>query len=158
MSRARSFYDDIQGQNREDSDEGEFIPNLVIVLMPFSGEGMKETYQTIKEECQKLHLDAKRVDEFIGSGLIITQISKSIEDAEFIICDLSYEKPNVYYELGYAHGIGNSQLDILLIAKENTKVHFDLASLRIKYYSSIEDLRIILRENLAEMIRITRGE
>ena len=150
MSRDRTFYDN------NPYNESEFIPNQVIVLMSFSGEGTRETYQTIKEECQKLQLDAKRVDEFIGSGLIITQISKAIEDAEFIICDLTYEKPNVYYELGYAHGVGNSDMDILLIAKENTPIHFDLSSFRIKYYSSAEDLRIIIRENLSEMIRLTR--
>ena len=70
-------------------------------------------------------MNAVRVDENVGSGLVVGEITKLIEDAEFIICDLSLERPNVYYELGYAHGVGNEANDILLIAKEGTNLHFD---------------------------------
>ncbi len=31
---------------------------------------------------------------------------KMIGDANFVIVDLSLERPNVYYELGYARGLG----------------------------------------------------
>jgi hypothetical protein len=98
---------------------------------------MQDTYSTIKDECQKLHLNAHRADDNVGSGLIIGEITNSIEEAEFIVCDLSYERPNVYYELGYAHGVGNEGFDILLIAKEGTALHFDIAPFRVQYYRSI---------------------
>jgi hypothetical protein len=52
-------------------------------------------------------LHASRVDENVGSGIVIREISELIERAEFIICDLTLERPNVYYELGDAHGAGN---------------------------------------------------
>jgi hypothetical protein len=68
------------------------------------------------------------VDETtVGSGFIIREITESIERAEFLVFDLSYERPNVYYELGYAHGVGNEAPEILLIAREGTSVHFDSA-------------------------------
>ena len=76
-----------------------------------------------------------------------------IERAEFIICDLTNERPNVYYELGYAHGVGNEGADILLIAKEGTTLHFDIGPLRVQYYSSTEHLRTIISANLKQMIR-----
>jgi len=146
--------------NRSDydpDDDGDFIPDLVFVIMAFSGEGMQDVYSAIKDECHKLHLNAQRVDENIGSGLIIGEITESIENAEFIICDLTYERPNVYYELGYAHGVGNEGADILLIAKEGTTLHFDIAPFRVQYYRSTEHLRTILNTNLKGLIKQTRG-
>ncbi|MFM8309123.1 MAG: hypothetical protein ACKN87_19310, partial [Microcystis aeruginosa] len=98
----------------------------------------------------------KRVDENSGSGLIIREITDLIERSEFIVCDLTNERPNVYYELGYAHGVGNEAMDILLIAKEGAVLHFDIAPLRVQYYSSSEHLRSIISSNLKAMIKATR--
>lgn len=158
MSRKHTMMDATFNRSNYDSDDaGEFIPNLVFVIMAFAGEGMQDTYAAIKDECQKLHLNAHRVDENIGSGLIIGEITEDIENAEFIICDLTYERPNVYYELGYAHGVGNEGSDILLIAREGTTLHFDIAPFRVQYYRSTEHLRTILNTNLRGLIKQTRG-
>jgi len=144
---------------REDydpSDQGTFEPNLVFVIMPFRGQEMAEVYSAIKDECRKLKLRAMRVDENVGSGLILREITDMIERAEFIICDLTCERPNVYYELGYAHGVGNEARDILLIAKEGTTLHFDVAPLRVQYYRSTEHVRSVVSSSLTEMMRLTR--
>lgn len=158
MSRKHTMMDEtFRRSNYDPDDDGDFIPDLVFVIMAFSGEGMQDTYSAIKDECHKLHLNARRVDENIGSGLIIGEITDLIEKAEFIICDLTYERPNVYYELGYAHGVGNESSDILLIAKEGTVLHFDIAPFRVQYYRSTEHLRTILNTSLKGMIKTTRG-
>lgn len=158
MSRKHTMMDSAFNRSDYDpDDDGDFIPDLVFVIMAFSGEGMQDVYSAIKDECHKLHLNAQRVDENIGSGLIIGEITESIENAEFIICDLTYERPNVYYELGYAHGVGNEGADILLIAKEGTTLHFDIAPFRVQYYRSTEHLRTILNTNLKGLIKQTRG-
>ena len=117
---------------------------------------MTDAYAAIKDECKKFRLQAKRVDENTGSGLIIREITDFIERAEFIVCDLTNERPNVYYELGYAHGVGNEAMDILLIAREGTVLYFDIAPLRVQYYSSSEHLMTIVSSNLKNMIRATR--
>jgi hypothetical protein len=133
-----------------------FEPNLVFVIMPFTGQEMGDVYSAIADECSKLQLRAKRVDEIVGSGLVISDITALIEKAEFLICDLTYERPNVYYELGYAHGVGNQAADILLIAKEGTTLHFDVAPFRVQYYRSTEHLRSVVKSSLSEMIKLTR--
>jgi hypothetical protein len=157
MGRKHTFYDSTFNRNDYDPyDEGSFEPNLVFLIMPFKGEGMNNVYSAIKDECQKLGLNACRTDEFVGAGMIINEITDLIERAEFIICDLTFERPNVYYELGYAHGVGNEALDILLIAREGTKLHFDIAPLRVQYYSSMEHLRKIVFSCLGDMIKRTR--
>lgn len=159
LGRDDTFYDSAFNRNGYDpSDRGDFEPNKVFVIMPFNREGMDDVYLAIKDECQKLGLHACRADESVGSGMIIDEITRLIERAEFIVCDLTFERPNVYYELGYAHGVGNRAQDILLIAREGTTLHFDIAPLRVEYYASLQQLRKIASFSLKEMIRITRKE
>ncbi len=159
MGRKHTFMDEeFRRPDYDPYDQGSFERNLVFIAMPFHGDEMKEVYSAIKDECQKLGLRTKRVDENVGSGFIIREITDLIERAEFIIFDLTHERPNVYYELGYAHGVGNEPLDILLIAKEGTTIHFDIAPLRIQFYKTTEHLRSVVTSSLKEMIRKTRGE
>lgn len=157
MGRKSTFYDQ---QFREDDwdpdDQGDFEHGLVFVAMSFSGKEMDDAYSAIKDECLKLNLRPVQVDENVGSGFIIQEIKNLIEKAEFIIFDLTKERPNVYYELGYAHGVGNEAHDVLLLAKEDTKLHFDIAPLRTHFYRSTEHLRSIANTNLKDMIRVTR--
>jgi hypothetical protein len=157
MGRDSTFYDQqFRGSDYDPDDEGDFERNLVFVAMPFAGQDMDNVYSAIKDEFTKLDLRPVRVDENIGSGFVIQEIKNLIEKAEFIIFDLSEERPNVYYELGYAHGVGNEAEEILLLARQGTNLHFDIAPLRVQIYRSTENLRSIVRSNLKEMIRITR--
>lgn len=158
MSRQHTFMDrEFRRGDYDPDDQGDFERNVVFVGMPFQGEEMREIFSAIKDECTKLGLNAKRIDENIGSGFIIREITDLIEKSEFLIFDLTHERPNVYYELGYAHGAGNESLDILLIAKEGTTIHLDIGSLRIFHYRSTEHLRTLIASNLKEMIRVTRN-
>lgn len=154
MVNEKTFYDDAFGSNDSEDD---FEKDLVFVIMAFRDD-MNETFVTIEDECKKIGLSAVRADDnaSIGSNFIIREITDLIERAEFIICDLTYERPNCYYELGYAHGVGNSANDVLIIATEGTSLHFDIAPLRVRYYSSETDLRSIINSNLKKMIATTR--
>ncbi len=157
MGRDHSFMDREFGRNRYDpDDEGEFVPDLVFVGMSFKEE-MNEVYATIRKACETLSLKTVRVDDSCsGSGFIIKEITELIEKAEFMIFDLTFERPNVYYELGYAHGVGNEADEILLIAREGTNVHFDSTPLRVRFYSSMEQLYVLVEKCLQDMIRRTR--
>jgi hypothetical protein len=157
MGRKGTYADEAFGRENYDAqDDGEFIRGLVFVIMPFTGQAHIESYAAIQQECEKLGLRAVRADEAVGSKVVLADITAMIEDAEFIICDLSDERPNVYYELGYAHGVGNQAAEILLIAKADTSLHFDIAPIRVRFYSSLEELRLLVGTQLAAMIRTTR--
>lgn len=127
------------------------VPNSVFVIMSFE-EAMDQVNIAIKEECKKLQLEAKRADDYKGSHVVMEKIAEEIEKAELIICDLTYARPNVYYELGYAHGVGNGGDRILLIANKETEVHFDIKILNNEKYSTTEDLRGKLRKTLPVML------
>lgn len=141
--------------SRQDN-SSRFVKNLVFVGMSFRGDGMEDAFLAIKETCKSLKMQARRVDDFTTSGFIILEIIDLIEKAEFIIFDLTYERPNVYYELGYTHGVGNSPTNVLLLAKDGTELHFDIAALRVQFYKSTEHLRRIVKSNLSGMMKATR--
>jgi hypothetical protein len=154
------YYTFMDGEFRRDNwnsnDQGEFISGLVSVSMPFQGEKWDEVYYVIRMECERKGLHAQRVDEYVSSGIVLRDIAELIEDAEFLVFDLSEERQNVYYELGYAHGIGNAAKEVLLIAEEGSKLHYNVSGLRVHFYTSKEHLQDILTRCLAEMIRVCR--
>lgn len=134
-----------------------YSPGKVFVAMAFSDTPERsKTYQAILRACESFNLNASRVDEIPGSGNILIRIVDAIEQGEFLIFDLSTGRPNVYYELGYAHGVGNRPEDIVLIAKKGTKIHFDLASLRIVFYNSSRDLEGKLKSEFKQLRRLSR--
>lgn len=134
-----------------------FEKNLVFVGMSFAGEGMDDVFGAIRDVCRSLRLNARRVDDSHTSGFVILEIVDLIERAEFLVFDLTFERPNVYYELGYAHGVGNSPSNIILIAREGTTTHFDIGPLRIHPYRDTETLRRTLKEALKALVKSTRA-
>src|SRR6202043_3947081 len=61
-------------------------------------------------------------------------ILKIIGQARFIGADLTNERPNVYFELGYARGLGKTVITIL---RSGTNIHFDVRDWTyIEYFDS----------------------
>lgn len=123
----------------------------IFVLMSFS-ENMKDTYEEMKIAAQLFDkkINIHRIDDHAGMYKISNEILKKIEEAEVIICDLSEERPNVYYELGYATAKGKF---ILLMAKNGTVIHFDIAGYKVVYYESITVLKKKLISELRSYYR-----
>ena len=129
-----------------------FQLNRVFIVLPFN-QDMQQEHQAIREECESLGLHPHHIE---GVDNLLREMTKEIERSEFIIYDLSHESANVYYQLGYAHGVGNEAFDILLVAKEGTQPHFDIKPLRVHYYKDLDELRQISSSNLKQMIQMTR--
>ena len=133
-----------------------FRPRQVFVLMQMTSGDSEAVYRAIKAGCRTVDLVATRVDEKPGATVIMRDIDAMMGHAEFLVFDLSNERPNVYYELGYAHGIGNHPDNILLVAREGTRIHFDVAPLRVHFYRSLEHLESLVAAQLGELKRTTR--
>jgi len=140
-----------------DDDDVDFEEDRVFVIMNYTGEDCDKVFAAIKEECSLLGLEAEIAKNMAGSGLVVQEIYDATSEAEFIVCDLTGERQNVYYELGQAHGLGNKALRTLLVAKKSTKVHFDVSPFRVHFYDSIDDLRGIVRSQLDKMMGLTRS-
>ena len=113
----------------------------------------------IKEECAAFGLTARRIDELEHSDTVTSRILSEIKSSEFIIADLTGERPNVYYEVGYAHALGKHPI---LFRGRDTRLHFDLVVHKVPEYENVTDLRAQLRARLGEILgrspAITRGE
>ena len=73
---------------------------------------------------------------------IIDAIHDHIQTCGFVIADLTNQRPNVYYEIGYAMG-QNKKLS--LTAKKGEPVHFDLIGYNRIEWSGSENLKKQLR-------------
>jgi len=69
-----------------------------------------------------------------------------------IIADLSHDKPNVYYELGYAHGLGREQ-DVILLTDDTSALHFDVRDLNAISYDGTTDLEEKLKKRLSTIFK-----
>ncbi len=119
-------------------------------LMPFS-DPYNFYYKTIyKPVIEEAGYKALRVDDITAPNVIIKDILNSIEHAHFILCDMSGQNPNVFYELGYAHA---HQKDVILISHKKEDIPFDLRHIRaILYDENDRGWQNKLREDLRKFI------
>src|SRR5215216_521366 len=88
--------------------EGERIRKLlrhVFVAMPFAKEFDNVYYFGMKGPVEQRKLKCERVDQDNYTGDIVTRIKERIASAEFVIAEITGNKPNVFYEVGYADGL-----------------------------------------------------
>ena len=109
-------------------------PKLVAMMTPFSAEftGVRATLQTAVNAAGMRCLGAADIWE---DDVIIQDVVKLIGTARAVICDLTGKNPNVFYEAGIAHTMGQ---DVILIAQHESDIPFDLRHIRHSRYLSNE--------------------
>jgi hypothetical protein len=118
----------------------------VFVAMPIGPENpYDDVLDAIKETCVRCGLTAERVDEAQVNERITDRILESIQKAEYVIVDLTESRPNVFYEAGYAQGIGKLPI---YIARNETKLEFDLKDYPVIFFGSYRELKDKLEARL----------
>ena len=126
------------------------ISGFILMAMNENPE-LERVYQIIKDESQKFDIISERIDDVHTSGRITNEVLEKIETSDYIFVDLTLERPNVYYELGYCHGMGKDSKNIILMARKGTKLHFDIQNLRTIIYGDIHDLEDKLNQRLTKI-------
>ncbi|WP_309663680.1 hypothetical protein [Tabrizicola sp.] len=117
---------------------------FAFVLMPFSAK-FNDIYQFgIKQACSEKGIVAERVDEQRFSETILERVYRQIENADFIIADMTEQNPNVFYEVGFSHA--RSKLCVL-VTQSVSDIPFDLKQhSHVVYDGTATDLKNKLSE------------
>ena len=120
----------------------------MFVAMAINNEDhtLVDVLEAIKAAAKECGLVAERIDDDNRNERITDRILESIRLAEYVTVDLTNERPNVFYEAGYAHALGKIPI---YIARQGTKIHFDVKDYPIIFFKNMKELR----EGLVQRLR-----
>ena len=117
-----------------------FEPNTAFVMMQIdpSEHRLEDLHNEYKECFKRFEITAVRADEIEHQEVITDKIREKIKCSEFLLADLTAERPSVYYEIGYAHALGRK---VIMFRSNETNLHFDLAGYNCPAYRNLTELR-----------------
>ena len=110
------------------------VKPVVFVVMQFTEEYNALFSDVIRPTCESFGYQVIRGDDSINTGLIIQDITKSIQEASIIIAEITPDNPNVYYEVGFAHAL--LKQTILLSDRKRGRLPFDISGFRTLFYDN----------------------
>lgn len=127
-----------------------YEPDSAFIMMPINPEKpeLEDLHLKIKECFCRYRIKAVRSDEIEHEEKITDKIIEKIKTSEFLFVDLTYELPNVYYEVGFAHSLGRK---VIMYRKKGTRIHFDLKDYNCPSYTNLTDLEKQLMRRLEHM-------
>jgi hypothetical protein len=127
------------------------ISHPVFVIMPLGRpDHIRRVYEDgISPALTQLGFTPVRVDDSAVRGGIVDAIQGHIARAYFVIADLSHERPNCYFELGYAQALGKPAL---LLSGEGTRVHFNVADQMVHMFRKRQSVRRLIHDLVPEFL------
>jgi hypothetical protein len=118
------------------------------VAMPFKGE-LEPVYDAVSQVLRDFGYKVTRSDRIPQSTRITTTILTEILTSDVVIADLTGGNPNVFYEVGVAHTIGQK---LLPICREGEEIPFDLKDESTIFYTNDQSGLIKLKKKLRKTL------
>lgn len=122
---------------------------FVIMAMDPDRPELTDVLDAIKSVCASFGIKAQRADDIQHQDRITNIVLNEIRNCEYLIADLTYERPNVYYEVGFAHAIEKKPI---LYRRAGTPLHFDLSVHNVPEYKNIKELRELLQRRFEAIL------
>jgi len=111
----------------------------VLVVMSYASRAdLVDLYDSIEQVVESLSYNCSRVTEATAGERILPEILDRISEAAFVVVDLTELRPNVFYELGFADGLGQK---VIVTAKLGTELPFDVKDIPTIFWDSQKKLR-----------------
>ena len=137
-----------QGWEHLDNEQSNFqLKTQAFVAMSFSDALLPVYENAIKQAIKSLGFHPYRVDRNPDIDRIDAKIIAEIKNSRFLVADVTEQKTGVYYEAGFAHGLG---LPVIWCVRKDDlqNVHFDTR----QYSHILWETEAELKENLTNVI------
>lgn len=130
------------------------IVHPVFVILPlYDSEHVKKVFdEGIAPALARFGFEAKRVDDQAIRGGIIDAIHRQIRESYFVIADLSFERQNCYYEVGYAQALGKP---VFLCKTTGADVHFNIANQMVHSFGSETPVENLISQQIPKFLETT---
>lgn len=115
--------------------------------MWFSIEVLALWTDVIEPATRAAGYEALRIDSKQHNGKIDDEIMASIRASRFVVSDFTGNRGGVYYEAGFAHGLG---LPVIFMCREGDELHFDIRQYNCIFWKpdELEDAKTQLRNRI----------
>jgi hypothetical protein len=130
------------------------IPGKCFVAMSFH-ESLKDAYDNgIFLAVKDCKMDPVRMDLVEHNEKICDKMIAEIRTCQFLVSDVTLQRPNVYFEGGFAMGLGRP---VIWRCREDDreKVQFDTRQYNHIFWKDPKELRIKLRDRIKATISMT---
>jgi len=122
---------------------------FVVMPMDKNDHQLIDVLEAIKTGAKECSITAERIDDDERNERVTDRILEAIRKAQFVIVDLTKERPNVFFEAGYAHGLDKIPI---YVAREGTPLHFDIQDYPVIIFRNMKELREGIAKRLMALI------
>ena len=136
----------------EDRERPSVLPNQVFVAMSFADELRSAWENGIYPALKRARFNPYRIDAAPHIDRIDTKIVAEIKNSRFLVADVTQQRPGVYFEAGYANGLG-IPVFWSVRADDLKNVHFDTR----QYNHIVWDTEATLADKLYDFVSAIIG-
>lgn len=129
------------------------ISSMGFCAMWFGAEVTPLWTQVIEPAIRSSGFEPMRIDSKQHNGKIDDEIMASIRAARFVVADFTGNRGGVYYEAGFAHGLG---LPVIFMCREGDELHFDVRQYNCIFWKP--DELVEAQERVKNRILATLGQ